>query len=59
MATSAQSDSTHPLDLMPGWAWLFAAAVFFGTVGLLSLAALDILKNNCMTTHALCGKPAE
>jgi hypothetical protein len=59
MANSAGSDSMHPLDLMPGWAWLFAAAILLGTVSLMGLAALDIHKHMCTTSHALCWKNAD
>jgi hypothetical protein len=58
MANSARSDSMHPLDLMPAWAWLLAAVVLLGTVSLMSLAALDAYQNACTTTHALCWKNA-
>jgi hypothetical protein len=57
--SSASSDrSMHPLDIMPAWAWAFAAAILLGTASLFGLAALDILKHNCTTHHALCAKSA-
>lgn len=53
---SPSKDSMHPLDLMPAWAWAFAGVLLLGTASLFGLAALDILQNSCMTTHALCAK---
>jgi hypothetical protein len=46
--------SLNPLDIMPKWAWLFAALLMAGVGTLALLAVMDLWAHTCFDNFAVC-----